>query len=150
MTHRVSSKETVFIFVAVYTVTISDTVKAVKSLSEKFDDLTDRDWQTGRDRYNEEEKKNIKEEKPVVKQITDDDKIDKSNKRKMIIISSIIGVLALIFVAVVIVFPKITASKDVEIPDVYGMEISKAEEMIKKAGFKSLGNRDLLSKKEDL
>lgn len=83
-----------------------------------------------------EEKKNIKEEKPVVKQITDDDKIDKSNKRKMIIISSIIGVLALIFVAVVIVFPKITASKDVEIPDVYGMEISKAEKMLKKYGFK--------------
>ena len=83
-----------------------------------------------------EEKKNIKEEKPVVKQITDDDKIDKSNKRKMIIISSIIGILALIFVAVVIVFPKITASKDVEIPDVYGMEISKAEKMLKKYGFK--------------
>ena len=83
-----------------------------------------------------EEKKNIKEEKPVVKQITDDDKIEKSNKRKMIIISSIIGVLALIFVAVVIVFPKITASKDVEIPDVYGMEISKAEKMLKKYGFK--------------
>lgn len=83
-----------------------------------------------------EEKKNIKEEKPVVKQITQDDKIDKSNKRKMIIISSIIGVLALIFVAVVIVFPKITASKDVEIPDVYGMEISKAEKMLKKYGFK--------------
>ena len=83
-----------------------------------------------------EEKKNIKEEKPVVKQITDDDKIDKSNKRKMIIISSIIGVLALIFIAVVIVFPKITASKDVEIPDVYGMEISKAEKMLKKYGFK--------------
>ena len=83
-----------------------------------------------------EEKKNIREEKPVVKQITDDDKIDKSNKRKMIIISSIIGVLALIFVAVVIVFPKITASKDVEIPDVYGMEISKAEKMLKKYGFK--------------
>lgn len=83
-----------------------------------------------------EEKKNIREEKPVVKQITDDDKIDKSNKRKMIIISSIIGVLALIFIAVVIVFPKITASKDVEIPDVYGMEISKAEKMLKKYGFK--------------
>ena len=36
--------------------TISDTVKAVKRLSEKFDDLTDRGWQTGGDRYNEEEK----------------------------------------------------------------------------------------------
>ena len=83
-----------------------------------------------------EEKKNTKEEKPVVKQITEDDKIDKSNKRKMIIISSIIGVLALIFVAVIIVFPKITASKDVEVPDVYGMEISKAEKMLKKYGFK--------------
>lgn len=83
-----------------------------------------------------EEKKETKEEKPAIKQITEDDKIEKSNKKKIILISSIICLLALVFIIVVIVIPKLTASKEVKIPDVYGMEISKAESMLKKSGFK--------------
>lgn len=82
-----------------------------------------------------EEKKEI-EQKPVAKQITEDEKIEKSNKKKTIIIASIIAIVALVFVLVIIVIPKITASKEVKIPDVYGMEISKAENMLKKNGFK--------------
>ena len=50
--------------------------------------------------------------------------------------ASIISVAVLAFVLVVIVLPKVTASKDVKIPDVYGMEISKAEDMLKESGFK--------------
>lgn len=83
-----------------------------------------------------QEKKETKEEKPAIKQITEDDKIEKSNKKKIILISSIICLLALVFIIVVIVIPKLTASKEVKIPDVYGMEISKAESMLKKSGFK--------------
>lgn len=83
-----------------------------------------------------EEKKEVKEEKPVVKQITEDEKIEKQNKNKIIIISSIIGVFALIMVLVIIVFPKITDAKEIEVLDVYGMEISKAEKKLKEAGFK--------------
>lgn len=83
-----------------------------------------------------EEKKETKEEKPAIKQITEDDKIEKSNKKKIVLISSIICLLALAFIMVVIVIPKLTASKEVKIPDVYGMEISKAESMLKKSGFK--------------
>lgn len=82
-----------------------------------------------------EEKKEI-EQKPVAKQITEDEKIEKSNKKKTIIIASIIAIVALVFVLAIIVIPKITASKEVKIPDVYGMEISKAESMLKKNGFK--------------
>ena len=82
------------------------------------------------------EKKQKVEDKPVVKQITEDDKVEKSNKKKGIIIASIISVAVLVFVLVVIVLPKVTATKEVKVPDVYGMEISKAEEMLKKSGFK--------------
>lgn len=83
-----------------------------------------------------EEKKEEKDEKPVAKQITEEDKIEKSNKKKMVIISSIIAVFACLMIFIFIILPKATASKDIKVPDVYGMEISKAEEMIKKAGFK--------------
>ena len=82
-----------------------------------------------------EEKKDSKEQKPVVKQITEDEKIEKNNKKKMVIISSIILVFITMLVLIIIVFPKITDSKEIKVPDVYGMEISKAEELIKKAGF---------------
>ena len=82
------------------------------------------------------ETKEEKEQKPVVKQITDDDKIEKSNKKKMIVIGSIIAVFAFIMALIVIIIPKVTESKEIKIPDVYGMEISKAENMLKKAGFK--------------
>ena len=81
-------------------------------------------------------KKEKAEDKRVVKQITEDDKVEKSNKKKTIILASIISVAVLAFVLVVIVLPKVTASKDVKIPDVYGMEISKAEDMLKESGFK--------------
>ena len=83
-----------------------------------------------------EEKKVEKVEEPVVKQITEEDTIEKSNKKKTIIIASIIGVCLLAFILVIIVIPKLSSEKEVKVPDVYGMEISKAEAMLKKNGFK--------------
>lgn len=83
-----------------------------------------------------EEKKENKDEKPVAKQITEEDKIEKSNKKKMIIIGSIIAVFVCLMVFIIIVLPKMAESKEIKVPDVYGMEISKAEDMIKKSGFK--------------
>lgn len=84
----------------------------------------------------EKEEKKVKEEKPVVKQIKEDDKIEKSNKKKMIILASIVGLFAIILVLIVIILPKITDAKEIEILDVYGMEISKAEKILKEEGFK--------------
>lgn len=82
-----------------------------------------------------ETKKNTKEE-PEIKQITEDEKIEKGNKKRLAILFSIIGVLAAAFILIIIVFPKLSSSKDIEVPDVSGMEISKAEKMLKKEGFK--------------
>ena len=80
-------------------------------------------------------KKSAKEE-PEIKQITEDEKIERGNKKRLAILFSIIGVLAAAFILIIIVFPKLSSSKDIEVPDVSGMEISKAEKMLKKEGFK--------------
>lgn len=82
-----------------------------------------------------ETKKSTKEE-PEIKQITEDEKIERGNKKRLAILFSIIGVLAAAFILIIIVFPKLSSSKDIEVPDVSGMEISKAEKMLKKEGFK--------------
>ena len=83
-----------------------------------------------------EEKRETKDEKPVAKQINEDEKINKSNKNKITLISSIIAVFVITLFLVIIVIPKLSSSKEVRIPDVYGMEISKAEDMIRKSGLK--------------
>ena len=72
--------------------------------------------------------------KPNIKQITEDEKIEKSNKKKLIIIGIISAVLLLGLFSFIII-PKLTNKKDVEVPDVYGMEISEAEKMLKEKGF---------------
>lgn len=83
-----------------------------------------------------EEKKETKDEKPVAKQINEDEKINKSNKNKITLISSIIAVFVITLFLIIIVIPKLSSSKEVKVPDVYGMEISKAEDMIRKSGLK--------------
>ncbi len=84
-----------------------------------------------------EEKAKPKEEKPVVKQITEDDKIEESNKKKTAILAAIIGAFVIIMALVIIILPKLTDAKEIEVLDVYGMEISKAEKKLKEAGFKT-------------
>ena len=83
-----------------------------------------------------EEKRKTKDEKPVARQIDEDEKINKSNKNKITLISSIIAVFVITLFLVIIVIPKLSSSKEVKVPDVYGMEISKAEDMIRKSGLK--------------
>lgn len=81
-----------------------------------------------------EEKKN-EPKKEVAKQIKED-VVEESNNTKTKII---IGILAIFVIALFILFivvPKVSNSRSIEVPDVYGMEISKAEKMLKKAGFK--------------
>ena len=83
-----------------------------------------------------EEKRETKDEKPVARQIDEDEQINKSNKNKITLISSIIAVFVITLFLVIIVIPKLSSSKEVKVPDVYGMEISKAEDMIRKSGLK--------------
>ena len=84
----------------------------------------------------EEKKEKKVVDKPIVKQITEDEKIDKNNKKMMGIIALIVGIFITVMVFIIIIIPKLTEEKEVKVPDVYGLEISKAEETLKKAGFK--------------
>ena len=83
-----------------------------------------------------EEKKEEKHEKPVVKQINEEEQEEKKNNKKIILACSIVAVFAVILGFIVVILPKLTESEDIKIPDVYEMEISKAEELVKKSGFK--------------
>ncbi|MEG2351071.1 MAG: Stk1 family PASTA domain-containing Ser/Thr kinase [Bacilli bacterium] len=88
-----------------------------------------------------EEKKEAKEEKPVAKQITEEEVDEKKNKKKFVIIASIIMAFVALLILTFIFIPKFTEAKDVKIPDVYEMELSKAEEKLKKSGFKILSKK---------
>ena len=80
-------------------------------------------------------KNKVVEEKPIAKEITKEDINEKKNNKKLLAIIIIIFVFLFILLMIFFIIPKVSSSKEVKVPDVYGMEISKAEEIIKKAGF---------------
>ena len=87
-----------------------------------------------------EKKENTKEiEKPVIKQIDEDTNIEEkdNSKKKLIIIGSIIAIFAVVLFSIIIIYPAISskAVKEIKVPDVYGMEISEAENKLKKDGL---------------
>ena len=63
-----------------------------------------------------------------------DDKTKKSNKL-VIALSIIAGVIVLALLAVFFIIPAVTAEKDVKVPDVSGMTVSKAEDTLEDAGL---------------
>ena len=84
--------------------------------------------------------KEVKKEEPkapVAKKIESEEDIDddKSNTKTKIIIGILVAFMVALFVLFIVV-PKVSDSRSIEVPDVYGMEVSKAEKMLKKTGFK--------------
>ena len=63
-----------------------------------------------------------------------DDKVKKSNKL-IIALSIIAGVIVVALLAVFFIIPALTAEKDVKVPDVSGMTVSKAEDTLEDAGL---------------
>lgn len=63
-----------------------------------------------------------------------DEKVKKSNKI-IIALSIIAGAIIVSLLAVFFIIPSITAEKDVKVPDVSGMTVSKAEETLERAGL---------------
>ena len=63
-----------------------------------------------------------------------DEKTKKSNKL-IIALSIIAGVIVIALLAVFFIIPAITAEKDVKVPDVSGMTVSKAEDTLEDAGL---------------
>ena len=63
-----------------------------------------------------------------------DEKTKKSNKL-IIALSIIAGVIVIALLAVFFIIPAVTAEKDVKVPDVSGMTVSKAEDALEDAGL---------------
>ncbi len=63
-----------------------------------------------------------------------DEKTKKSNKL-IIALSIIAGVIVIVLLAVFFIIPAVTAEKDVKVPDVSGMTVSKAEDTLEDAGL---------------
>ena len=63
-----------------------------------------------------------------------DEKTKKSNKL-IIALSIIAGVIVIALLAVFFIIPAVTAEKDVKVPDVSGMTVSKAEDALEEAGL---------------
>ena len=87
-----------------------------------------------------EKKENTKEiDKPVIKQIDENDNLEEkdNSKKLLIIIGSILGAFLILLFSIVIIYPAVSskAVKEIKIPDVYGMEISEAENKLKKEGI---------------
>ena len=63
-----------------------------------------------------------------------DEKVKKSNKL-IIALSIIAGVIGVALISVFFIIPALTAEKDVKVPDVSGMTVSKAEDTLEDAGL---------------
>lgn len=63
-----------------------------------------------------------------------DENVKKSNKL-IIALSILAGIIVIALLAVFFIIPAITAEKDVKVPDVSGMTVSKAEEKLEDAGL---------------
>ena len=73
------------------------------------------------------------EEEGVATPITDE-KVKRSNKL-IIALSIIAGIIVLALISVFFIIPAVTAEKDIKVPDVSDMTVSKATEKLEDAGF---------------
>lgn len=80
--------------------------------------------------YEEKEEKEIKEEKN-----NNDEKENKKINKAIWIVGGIITLLIILVIFFAVIFPKITNSKDVTIPDVSDMTVEKAEKMLEEEGL---------------
>ena len=86
--------------------------------------------------FDENEKVTEKRSKRSEKNENEDEDLEEKKTNKKLIITGIIaGALALIAIFIFFVLPAITSKKSVEIPDVSGMTVTKAEKKLEKAGF---------------
>ena len=100
-----------------------------------------------KDRFNEPKviyeypESNFDEEKPVtVKRSTrqnkeNEEKTEKKLNKKILITSIIAGILTLSLIFIIFIYPMFFAVKTIEVPDVSGMSVAKAETKLEKKGF---------------
>ncbi len=95
-------------------------------------------------KYSEHEMENTKrlqkleeleKEEEIAEKIDPEDKIDKKNKKIIIILATVFTLLVLILLLVIFVVPALTKPKEITIPDVTGLTVSKATEKLEDLGF---------------
>ena len=81
-----------------------------------------------------------KEKEIEVKQITEKDLKKKENKT-LLVLGGILAALAVITACIVLLLPKLTSSKDVNVPDVSGMSVEEAISTLQEKGLKVSADR---------
>ncbi len=71
----------------------------------------------------------------IIEKIDPEDNIDKKNKKIIIILASIFGVLLVALLSVVFLVPKLTKTREVKVPDVSELTVSKATTKLEKLGL---------------
>ena len=83
-----------------------------------------------------EEEKNKKKEEIIVKEIDESEYNDKKLGLFTKILIGLVGVLVVAFLAVFILIPNLTKTKDITVPDVSGLTKASAREKLEKLGLK--------------
>ena len=79
---------------------------------------------------------NMSENKKIAK-VVEEDNNDNDNTNKVLwILSGIFLFIVIVLIGLFVIYPKVTSSKDVKVPDVKNMTIQEAEETLKNSGFK--------------
>ncbi len=71
----------------------------------------------------------------IVEKIDPEDSIDKKNKKIIIILSIIFGVLVVGLLSILFLVPKLTKTREVKVPDVSDLTVSKATTKLEKLGL---------------
>lgn len=71
----------------------------------------------------------------IIEKIDPEDNIDKKNKKIIIILASIFAVLVIALLSVIFLVPKLTKTREVKVPDVSELTVSKATTKLEKLGL---------------
>ena len=110
-----------------------DTSKSEKELQKKADQAVKEDKKKSKNGVSENIIEEDKEANVKSKKIEEDDR--KHENKVLLVLGIIFTLLVLTIVTIVLLLPKIFTVKDVTVPDVSGMSVSKAEQTLQDAGF---------------
>ena len=84
---------------------------------------------------NFDEKEEVTPKRSRLRETKDEDNEEKKLNKKLLITGIIAGILFLIAIFAFFIFPLLFEEKSIEIPDVSGLSVAKAENKLEKAGF---------------
>lgn len=73
---------------------------------------------------------------PLATKIEDEDEDSKDQKKKLKILGIVLGILTLVLAGIFVIYPMITKTPEVKVPDVSNLSVIEAEKVLKSRGFK--------------